>query len=145
MQQPLTIIKKHSAYDANGNILKYKRNGYAASGSNKMDSLNYKYYPGTNKLKSVDDQVVSTNYTVDIDNKIHSITCTTKLATLLLTVAEGLRIAWTVYGKIDSIYNFKDTSAIKYRYDPAGQRIQRILQIKCRVNKNNFLCTRCTR
>ncbi len=63
--------KERVAYDANGNILKYLRNGNKTA-SIVMDSLGYKYYANTNQLSSVTDNVSASAYTspdADIDNQ----------------------------------------------------------------------------
>ena len=54
--------RERISYDANGNILKYLRNGVSSISSN-MDSLTYFYYSGTNRLKYVRDNVADNIYT----------------------------------------------------------------------------------
>jgi len=62
--------KEEIAYDANGNILTYFRNGTTAGGKPlAMDNLSYRYLPNSNKLDHVSDAVTATNYTEDIDNQ----------------------------------------------------------------------------
>ena len=47
--------KERIAYDGNGNILKYRRNGFNNTGGSDlaMDSLGYKYIAGTNQLDHI--------------------------------------------------------------------------------------------
>src|SRR5580698_1666458 len=53
-------FQERVAYDPNGNILKYRRNGNNsfAGKSLAMDSLNYFYTAGTNKLDHIRDSVL---------------------------------------------------------------------------------------
>ena len=64
-------FQKSIAYDANGNILKYKRNGNSTFASQPigMDSLTYAYTAGANRLDHINDSVPSGNYATDIDNQ----------------------------------------------------------------------------
>lgn len=58
------------AYDANGNILKYLRNGTTAeSNPLGMDSLTYFYNNKTNQLNAIHDSVPAANYINDLDNQ----------------------------------------------------------------------------
>ena len=68
---PVADYRERIAYDANGNILKYLRNGTSAPNIN-MDSLSYNYYPNTNQLKFVRDNVTDANYADDIDNQTNT-------------------------------------------------------------------------
>src|SRR6478735_279356 len=69
----MNFFKERVSYDANGNILKYLRNGHKAA--NTMDSLTYTYASGTNQLNWVRDQVAENTYGTaagdvpDIDNQ----------------------------------------------------------------------------
>ncbi|WP_147320021.1 hypothetical protein [Chitinophaga silvisoli] len=68
----LADFQESISYDENGNILKYKRNGnntFAGSPLD-MDSLNYHYRPGTNKLDYVHDAVNASSYSNDVDDQI---------------------------------------------------------------------------
>src|SRR5690606_35712846 len=50
--------REQLSYDANGNILTYRRNGTTSNGMNLlMDNMSYKYKSGTNQLDHVDDAV----------------------------------------------------------------------------------------
>ncbi|HWK02986.1 MAG TPA: RHS repeat-associated core domain-containing protein [Puia sp.] len=115
------------AYDPNGNIMGYKRNGNNTFAGKPigMDSLNYAYTPGTNKLDHITDSVPSGNYTTDIDGQSSGNYQYDSIGELVSDVASGIsNITWTVYGKIDSITKSGDTT-IKYTYDPGGNRISK--------------------
>jgi len=51
-----TSFQERIAYDPNGNILNYHRNGKAATGLD-MDKMRYVYTPGSNKLDHINDTV----------------------------------------------------------------------------------------
>ncbi len=109
------------AYDASGNILKYKR---YADNATLMDSLSYKYYPGTNKLSSIKDNVSSTAFTTDIDNQGNTNYDYDAIGNLTKDSAAGIGasgIEWTVYGKISKITKTNGT-VITYTYDAGGNR-----------------------
>lgn len=67
---PRNDFQERVSYDPNGNILGYKRNGNTFAGKSLgMDSLNYNYVTGSNKLDHVSDNVPVTNYDGDIDSQ----------------------------------------------------------------------------
>ena len=116
-------------YDPNGNILGYLRNG-TTKNSNllEMDSLNYQYYPNTNKLKRVTDKTAySNNYKSDIDHQPDATNYTyDAIGNLIQDKAEGItNIEWTVYGKIKSITK-SNGAKISYTYDASGNRISQV-------------------
>ncbi len=128
----LDDYQERVAYDANGNILRYKRNGTTAN-SNQigMDSLTYHYnydgdgYLTNNRLTSVSDSVPSTNYPNDIDNQSANNYHYDEIGNLTYDGAGGIsNITWTVYGKIASITKTSDTT-VTYTYDAAGNRISK--------------------
>jgi hypothetical protein len=51
-------LKERIAYDGNGNITRYLRNSISGATAG-MDSLTYKYYAGTNRLRFIKDSVTS--------------------------------------------------------------------------------------
>jgi hypothetical protein len=125
------------AYDANGNILKYLRNGANTTGNPlDMDSLNYKYNRGSdgrlvnNRLNYVKDAVNSSNYTIDIDDQAEENYSYDKIGNLTKDNAEHLsNINWTVYGKIRNITKTGSAaSQINYGYDPGGNRTLKTVQ-----------------
>jgi RHS repeat-associated protein len=130
LNNKLSDYRERISYDANGNILKYFRNG-TVQGSRPlgMDSLTYKYYAGTNKLRQVRDSVPGGNYTEDIDNQSDTSNYVyDEIGNLIQDKAEGIdSIRWTVYGKIRDIYKQSGT-VIAYTYDGGGNRISKTVK-----------------
>ena len=127
---PVADYKERVTYDANGNILKYLRNGTSVPNIN-MDSLSYNYYPNTNQLKFVRDNVTDANYADDIDNQTNiSNYLYDQIGNLIKDVKENITlIKWNVYGKITEIQRTSTTAnpvtLIQYTYDAAGNRISK--------------------
>jgi RHS repeat-associated protein len=131
MNNKLNDYRERISYDANGNILGYLRNGTTQGGKlAAMDSLNYKYYPGTNRLRQVTDNVNASNYTEDIDNQSDASNYVyDAIGNLIQDKAEGINsIQWNVYGKINSIEKSNGTR-IRYSYDAAGNRVSKTVTI----------------
>ena len=134
---PIAIndYKEAVTYDANGNILTYKRNGVnapvaGAPGGLNMDDLAYEYIPNSNKLKRVTDNPAYTgNYPDDIDTQTDADNYVyDEIGNLIQDKAEGINsIEWTVYGKISKIIKVKPagTTTITYTYDASGNRISK--------------------
>jgi RHS repeat-associated protein len=131
-----TDYRERISYDANGNILKYLRNGISSISSN-MDSLTYFYYSGTNRLKYVRDNVADNVYTnsshgvEDINNQTNTSNYTySEIGNLEKDLKDSIRlIKWNVYGKIVEIQRTASSTRpitnIKYTYDAAGNRISK--------------------
>jgi RHS repeat-associated protein len=120
-------FQERVAYDPNGNIQKYRRNGNNTFAGQPigMDSLNYFYNSGTNKLDHVTDSVPSGNYTTDIDNQSVGNYQYDSIGDLIADAASGItNITWTLYGKIGSITKSGDTT-ILFTYDAEGNRISK--------------------
>ena len=120
--------KEDVAYDANGNILQYLRNGTTA-GSNPlgMDSLTYVYNANTNQLNAIHDSVPAANYENDLDNQSANNYAYDSIGNMIQDNSLGTSdIKWTVYGKI------KQGSGLGYteyfRYDPNNNRIAKEMQ-----------------
>jgi len=91
-------------------MLGYLRNGDAG---NTMDSLNYKYYPATNKLSQVTDNVSATKYPTDIDNQAANNYNYDAIGNMISAASDTItNITWNVYGKIATIT--KNAKQIKY-------------------------------
>ena len=124
-----TDYKERVSYDANGNILKYLRNGISAIDVN-MDSLTYHYKSGTNQLRQVRDAVDGT-YTEDIDNQADPNNYVyDAIGNLIADKKDSISlIKWNVYGKIAEIQRVpsvaRPVSNIQYTYDAAGNRISK--------------------
>jgi RHS repeat-associated protein len=118
-------FKENVSYDANGNILKYKRYGNGNNNNSIMDSLNYFYYANTNKLNWIKDTVGASKFSVDIDNEATNNYVYDSIGNLTKDVKETIdSIYWNVYGKIAQI-NKHDGTIIKYTYDASGNRISK--------------------
>ncbi|SFQ31305.1 RHS repeat-associated core domain-containing protein [Parafilimonas terrae] len=117
-----------AAYDANGNITRYRRYGSKnvnLVSATVMDSLSYKYNAGTNQLNYIKDKIGVNAYTTDIDNQSANNYSYDAIGNLTADVKEGISsIEWTVYGKIKTI-NKTDGTTITYKYDAAGNRVSK--------------------
>jgi RHS repeat-associated protein len=121
--------KERIAYDGNGNILKYLRNGY--QGKESMDSLSYKYNRDVagslknNKLRHIRDAVSDGQYTEDIDSQADDNYSYDPIGNLIKDTKDSIdNITWTVYGKIKKIEKTNGTDIV-YTYDPGGNRISK--------------------
>lgn len=142
--------KEAISYDANGNILRYLRQGIGNSNQRKMDSLSYIYKAGSNKLSYVRDKIngsanYSSNSTADVEDQVPATPSNEdthnyrydEIGNLVRDSIEGIRatvggIKWNVYGKIieinkvdssSSVFNVGRFKKINYYYDAAGNRI----------------------
>ncbi|MEX0595907.1 MAG: hypothetical protein WD512_05335, partial [Candidatus Paceibacterota bacterium] len=120
-----TSYSSSYSYDKNGNLQKLNRTapkvGFALPQD--MDKLDYKYSLGTNKLTHVnDDLILSSQFTVDVDNQIVNNYTYDAIGQLKSDVAEGItNINWRVDGKVKSIIKANDQ--IVFFYDGLGNRI----------------------
>lgn len=114
-------------YDANGNIMRYLRNGNSTGGGPlQMDNLTYHYETGKNRLGYITDSVPAGNYAVDIDNQPVGNYAYDSIGNLIKDDSANIeKIEWTVYGKIKSIKK-KNGITVFYAYDAAGNRISKI-------------------
>jgi YD repeat-containing protein len=121
------------SYDANGNILTYKRQGTASSFN--MDDLGYSYNRDVqgrlinNQLNHVVDAVGSSAYAEDVDNQSNNNYSYDAIGNLISDNAEHISsIQWTVYGKIGRIVKTSDpagVATIDYTYDASGNRVSK--------------------
>jgi RHS repeat-associated protein len=131
----LTLTQEHNervTYDANGNILTYKRDGDSRSVN--MDNLSYSYIPASNKLLQVTDAVTTATPTDYNDIKTQGVNnyAYDSIGNLTQDIAEGINangIQWSVYGKILQLTQTKNaiTKTIQYGYDAAGMRISKTI------------------
>lgn len=113
------------AYDPNGNIQTYLRNGATASGGQSMDQLTYRYLPGNNQLDHIQDAIPASNYTTDLDNQDTLNYGYDQSGFLIRDAQGGLNdVRWTVNGKIRNVYTAAGAT-IAYGYNPAAERIYR--------------------
>ncbi|PWU02589.1 MAG: hypothetical protein C5B52_05040 [Bacteroidetes bacterium] len=124
----VTDYQERVAYDANGNILSYSRNGDASRTA--MDNLTYTYKPATNQLDKVVDVAADAsagNYPLYNDLKQGQAGANYQydpMGNLIVDNSEGItNISWTVAGKISSIT--KSGAVIRYVYDELGNRIMK--------------------
>ncbi|WPQ61472.1 hypothetical protein SIO70_24240 [Chitinophaga sancti] len=123
----LDDFKERVSYDANGNILSYRRNGnHSFAGTPLgMDSLRYTYKTGTNQLDFVYDSVGASNYENDIDGQTAGNYKYDAIGNLISDQGAGIdSIDWTLYGKISRIKK-SNGSEISYTYDALGNRISK--------------------
>jgi len=123
----ITDYQESLDYDGNGNIKKLVRYGNPAQGKPAlMDSLNYAYISGSNKLDSIKDFVAATNYDTDIDNQPRSNYAYDGMGNITRDSAEHIRtILWfPTTGKILQITK-TDGTTISYSYDATGNRISK--------------------
>lgn len=121
-----TNYQENVTYDPNGNILTYNRNADSVSGTNEMDKLTYSYPTNSNQLDHISDDVTAVAHN-DISGQASGNYQYDAIGQLISDAASHItNIAWTVYGKIDSISKEGDT-VIKYTYDAGGNRISKTL------------------
>ncbi|ATL48207.1 hypothetical protein COR50_14120 [Chitinophaga caeni] len=116
------------AYDANGNILTYRR--FRGNGT-EMDRLSYRYNRGTdgrlldNRLNYVEDAVNDAAYGGDIETQVPENYAYDRVGNLVKDFSGGIdKISWTVYGKIGKITK-SGGGILDYGYDAGGQRVSK--------------------
>ena len=102
--------KERIAYDPNGNILSYLRNG--ARASQNLNNYTYNYTANTNRVASINNSVNNNNANYDYD-EIGNVTKDDK--------QNVTQSNWNVYGKLESVQKTDGTN-ITYTYDAAGNR-----------------------
>lgn len=120
----LPELREQLSYDANGNIQTLFRSNKGTDAA--MDDLTYLYYPGTNKLKKVNDKVSATKWgvnswdpMVDIDSQtVDTNYVYDAIGNLIKDASEKIsNIKWNVYGKIQEITKeAKGSQTIKLNY-----------------------------
>ena len=133
------LSRERYGYDANGNITRADRNGNLTANP-LMDSLYYRYVPGTNRLEYVNDYGV-TSYGVNVDLKNQNPGNYQYDAIGNITSAANraiYSIRWNVYGKITEITKAAVGNAtaqhIYYNYDPSGNRVGQFQRHNSGVN-----------
>jgi RHS repeat-associated protein len=137
----ISDYKERVAYDPNGNILKYLRNG-TSTVNLAMDSLSYFYNRDANgrllnnQLNYIRDEVSGTNensnYTNDIDDQSANNYAYDSIGNLIKDNAESItNITWSVYGKILEIQRTatgtNPMTDLQYTYDAQGNRISKMV------------------
>jgi len=96
-----------------------------------MDSLNYHYNKGTNRLNWVHDAVPYGNYPNDINNETTNNYKYNGIGELASDDSAKIdTIIWTVYGKVKKIVKYSPldttpTDSIVFEYDPLGNRLEK--------------------
>lgn len=128
-----SVMREKVAYDANGNMVSYRRNH---AGGLLMDNLQYKYYPGTNQLRQVTDGVTNDGqFGIDIDHQADTSNYVyDAIGNLVQDKKEQITgIKWNVYGKITEITRNSTGTVpvtnIKYLYDALGNRIGKVFDL----------------
>jgi RHS repeat-associated protein len=88
-------------------------------------SLQLRSFTLREELEYVEDAVSSTNYDVDIDEQSNDNYIYDEIGNLINDNSEDLEISWFNNGKIKEIYNSKNNTYIRFRYDPMGNRISK--------------------
>ncbi|OMP74818.1 RHS repeat domain-containing protein [[Flexibacter] sp. ATCC 35208] len=125
-----TAYQEDVTYDANGNILTYKRNGSGANGKQEaMDKLTYVYNRDAsghllnNQLAQVKDDITTSDYTNDPKSQSDNNYSYDRNGNLKTDVQAGIsNVSWTLTGKIKKITK-SDGSSIEYKYDASGIRV----------------------
>ncbi|HTJ11853.1 MAG TPA: LamG-like jellyroll fold domain-containing protein [Dinghuibacter sp.] len=114
------------AYDPNGNIQSYFRNGTSAAGHTlAMDQLSYRYQPGTNRLDHIQDNVPGTNYNgADITTQDTLNYSYDGDGRIIRDAQAGLtNLQWNVGGKVAQVSQSHLNATITYAYDAMGRRV----------------------
>ncbi len=125
-------FKERVRYDGDGNILHYDR--YWSNVSPIMDSLDYHYAAGTNRLSYLSEagsSYSSVNGSNDIEDQPSGNYAYDEIGNLIKDSIEHIPqggIKWNIYGKITEIDRTSatansNTRQIRYSYDAAGNRI----------------------
>jgi RHS repeat-associated protein len=131
----ISDYKERVAYDPNGNIQQYLRNGYGSALT--MDSFTYRYNIDAqgkllnNRLDHIRDLVNGSDasyggtYLNDLDNQAFGNYTYDSIGNLIFDVQKGISsITWSVYGKMLTIT--KGTGTFSYQYDATGNRISKM-------------------
>ena len=131
--------KENLAYDANGNILKYLRNGTSHAGNPLgMDSLTYHYIANSNQVAFINDSIAAANYSNDLDNQSVGNYAYDSIGNLIKDNAAGIAdILWTVYGKVKEGLNPEGN--MLFDYDANGNRILKELNFEGTVSKQYYI------
>ena len=122
----LSAYHTRYTYDGNGNITSLVRRGYDVYVD--MDSLDYHYYAGTNRLEYVND-AWGTTPLPDIDNQSSGNYTYDPIGNLISDASESIdNITWTVYGKIESVVRAtaSDSTHLLFSYGSDGNRVRKI-------------------
>jgi RHS repeat-associated protein len=126
---PLDIYATSYSYDPAGNLLTLTRNGEKTD-TLVMDSLQYVYYPNTNRLMRVEDVIDAISYGIDVDDQsafTHNYAYDA-IGNLIKDEAEEIaNIEWTVLGKVSKVTRNIGSNKpdLQFYYDADGKRIMK--------------------
>lgn len=133
-----------SAYDANGNILQLAQRGLKAGSSDWIDKLTYSYFPNSNRLKDVVDDVIVVNNLDDFTDKNLTTDDFEYDASGNLVVDKNKKITSIEYNFLNLPYrihvnNNDDTyrGYIEYSYDAAGTKLKKLVHEFPSASNNN--------
>lgn len=132
---PSTAYRENYAYSANGNITGLRRTDESG---NVIDSLIYYYYNNhqtspyptqkNNRLQRITDNGASSGTKGDVIHQTNTSNYVYDLSgNLVQDIQEGLNIAWTPTGKIDSVLQ-SSGQVIKFEYDAQDRRRIKIIR-----------------
>lgn len=126
---PMQEYATSYAYDPSGNIHYLNRQGNKID-SLEMDSLDYDYYPLTNRLRQVKDRADDAAYNVDIkDQSLYSANYVyNNIGNLIKDETQEIAdIEWTVYGKVSRITRKPGSTKpdIELYYNATGDRVMK--------------------
>lgn len=115
-------------YDDNGNIYTYKRNDETGQ---IMDDLLYSYHAphivnahSFNRLEYVTDNT-TTAFAGDLESQQAMNYTYDAIGNLVGDVSEQQQYFWNNFGKLDSVYSGSSRTALKFIYDPMGNRVEK--------------------
>ncbi|WP_442845064.1 RHS repeat-associated core domain-containing protein [Leeuwenhoekiella sp. H156] len=106
-------------YDANGNILKLKRN----SATGQMDNLTYNYKADKNQLDNVDDAVTGNADANDIKDQNPGNYTYNKIGQLTQNTQDGTTYIYNTAGLVTEVTN--GSQSVRFAYDDKGQRVKK--------------------
>lgn len=126
---PLGLFDEEVTYDPNGNILTYDRRGNLAATPD-MDDLTYHYYPASNKLAYVEDNVAAGSYSTDLDDQFVNNYRYDSIGNLIKDSVERLVYTWKNNGKLGTVTKLSTDWItpewdLTFTYDPMGNRVEK--------------------
>lgn len=117
------------SYDRNGNILSLQRTAASSAGVLTTDVLGYNYTTDNNRLNSLTESASPPTSMGDVGNTSYTYDSIGNLTTELATDENyKLRIAWTPYGKVDTVARHDASGTLidyhTYLYDAMGNQVR---------------------
>ncbi len=121
-------------YDRNGNIDSLKRNGEGINQN--MDNFNYHYTAGTNRLTHVEDGVIGSPMTTDLESQSSGNYAYNAIGELTQDALEEIEaITWYINGKVKMIQRNNSSHSspsgendLEFHYDPQGNRVMKVVK-----------------